>query len=104
MILRTPTTTKIPTPKAILPIIITGCKFTCFETIIMLGSAHVISVPKARANMIMTNNFDCLDKELPMYLPTFVREDDAPIWNNVRPTISPIPPNPRSKYSLNASF
>ena len=55
MILKTPKTTKAPTPTAIPPIkraeLMVG---TCLLTIMILGSATVISVPKAKENTITT--------------------------------------------------
>ena len=90
MILNTPITTKIPTPKAIPPIKINAGTLTCFETIKMLGSAHVIKVPKTKENKITMNKLDCLDKELPIYSPTLLKLDEATIWNNAKPTIKTI--------------
>ena len=88
MILKTPITTNIPTPKAILPINNNEGTLTCLETIKMLGSAHVINVPKTSENKTMMNKLDCLDKELPIYSPTLLKLEDVPIWNNAKPTIN----------------
>ena len=71
---------------------------TCFETMIILGSAHVISSPKAKENRITIKTFFCFDKDVPIYSPTFVKDDEAPIWNNAKPTIKttiPIKTNQR---------
>ena len=81
-------TTNIPTPSAIPPIKITAGKLTCFETIKILGSAQVMSVPNTNENKMTMNKLDCLDKELPIYSPTLLKLDEAPIWNNDKPIIS----------------
>ena len=88
MILKTPKTTKAPTPTAIPPIkrieLMVG---TCLLTIMILGSATVISVPKAKENTITTKRFFCLDKEDPIYSPTFVKLEEAPMEKIANPTI-----------------
>lgn len=91
-ILNIPTTTNTPTPIAIPPIKITafigpGTMVTCFETIKILGSAHVINSPKASENKTTIKMFFCLDKEAPIYSPTLLKEEDAPIWNKASPVI-----------------
>ena len=80
-------TTKIPTPNAMLPIKIIDGTLTCLETIKMLGSAQVIKVPKTSENKMTINKLDCLDNELPMYSPTLLKLDEAPIWNKDKPII-----------------
>lgn len=85
-------TRKTPTPIEIPPIKTTafigpGIIVTCLETIMMLGSAHVINKPSANENKITMKMFFCFDKDVPMYSPTLLKEDDAPIWNKAKPTI-----------------
>ena len=97
MILRTPMTTNTPTPKAIPPtriIALSGPEIivTCFETIMILGSAHVISKPKVNEKRMTIKRFFCLERDAPMYSPTLASEDEAPIWNKARPVIKAIIP------------
>ena len=92
MILKIPITIKTPTPRAIPPtsrIALSGpgTILTCFETIMILGSAHVINSPKANENNITINMFFCFESDEPIYSPTLLSDDEAPIWNNARPTI-----------------
>lgn len=58
----------------------------------MLGSAHVINKPKVNANKMTMKRLFCFDNEVPMYSPTLLNEDEAPIWNNARPVIKTIIP------------
>ena len=58
----------------------------------MLGSAHVINNPKVNENKMTIKTFFCFDKEVPMYSPTLLNEEEAPIWNNARPVIKTIIP------------
>ena len=67
----------------------------------MLGSAHVINKPKASENKITINMFFCRESEVPIYSPTFVKDDEAPIWNRAKPTINiiiPINTNQRFEF------
>jgi site-specific DNA recombinase len=91
-------TIKTPTPTAI-PIERTHFKSTNASAAIIKidGSANVIKVPRAKAKIMTINKFCCLDKEEPIYSPTFVRPISAPIWSKARPTVKQIPPTPNAK-------
>ena len=83
-------TTNKPTPTAI-PIVNMYAKtvesVTCLVTIMMLGSATVIKAPNANENAITINKFFCLESEEPIYSPTLLKEDEAPIENVPNPVI-----------------
>ena len=90
-------TTNIPTPNAIPPTRMIafagpGTIVTCLETIKIDGSAQVISKPKLKVNKTTIKRFFCLDKEEPIYSPTLVKDEEAPIWNRANPTIKTIIP------------
>ena len=109
MILKTPITTKTPTPIAIPPTRTKafagpGIIVTCFETIMILGSAHVINKPKANENKTTIKTFFCLERDVPMYSPTLVNDEEAPIWNNAKPAINTtMPINTNQRLELDAS-
>ena len=71
----------------------------------MLGSAHVISKPNVNENKITIKTFFCLESDVPMYSPTLVNDEEAPIWNNAKPEINTIIPiNTNQRLELDDSF
>ena len=92
-------TTKMPTPIAIPPTRTKAFKnslpeiiVTCFETIKIDGSAHVINSPKANENKMTIKIFFCLESDEPIYSPTLLNDEDAPIWKRANPKIKTIIP------------